>query len=160
MGAGRRPTQRNLCFATSARVGGRKRRQRACTGFGSIVLFSSSPAYHNRGLSEAGTEGGLSPNTRHSPKKLNVCSRDGFQMAAGWMRAGFLRPGRSLKPITNPEIEARETDFCIISRVRKLSPIAAQVRSKPQPNQTRKKVCRNAPDLCLAKPRGRSLCRR
>ena len=28
---------------------------------------------------------------------LNVRSRDGFQMAAGWMRAGYLRPGRRLK---------------------------------------------------------------
>jgi len=27
----------------------------------------------------------------------NVRSRDGFQMAAGWMRAGYLRPGRRLK---------------------------------------------------------------
>ena len=26
-----------------------------------------------------------------------VCKRDGFQMAAGWMRAGLLRPGRRLK---------------------------------------------------------------
>jgi hypothetical protein len=51
-----------------------------------------------RGDQALGINSGPTSKNGHSPKSTGcLFSRNGFQMAVGWMRAGLLRPGRRLK---------------------------------------------------------------